>query len=208
MKDYCRQSAASKGLANCHSCSLVSPVELGTCPRCQTELHLRKPNNLQVTLAYLVTALLLYIPANLWPMMVTEKLGQVEHNTIVGGIIVLWKDGSEPIAIVVFVASVLVPIIKFIILFLLCFSVYFSGMLCPAKRLKLYRMTELIGRWSMVDIFVVAILVALIQLDHLLNVQPGTGTIAFAGSVILTMIAAKSFDPRVLWDDYDRKCQQ
>ena len=206
MNDYCRQSAASQQLANCSSCSLVSPVELGQCPRCQTQLHLRKPLSLQLTMAYLITALLLYIPANLWPMMVTEKLGQVEYNTIIGGIIVLWQDGSEPIAIVVFVASVLVPIIKFIILFMLCFSVYFSGLLCPAKRLKLYRLTELIGRWSMVDIFVVAILVALIQLEQLLNVQPGSGTVAFAGVVILTMIAAKSFDPRVLWDDFDRKC--
>ncbi|WP_435274502.1 paraquat-inducible protein A [Psychrobium sp. nBUS_13] len=208
MNDYCRQSAASQQLANCSSCSLVSPIELEKCPRCQTQLHLRKPLNLQLTMAYLITALLLYIPANLWPMMVTEKLGQVEYNTIVGGIIVLWQEGSEPIAIVVFVASVLVPIIKFIILFMLCFSVYFSGLLCPVKRLKLYRLTELIGRWSMVDIFVVAILVALIQLDHLLNVQPGSGTIAFAGVVVLTMIAAKSFDPRVLWDDFDRKCDR
>jgi len=161
--------------------------------------------NLQLTMAYLVTALLLYIPANLWPMMVTEKLGQIEYNTILGGIVLLWQEGSQPIAIIVFVASVLVPIIKFIILFMLCFSVYFSHVLCPSKRLKLYRLTELIGRWSMVDIFVVAILVALIQLDHLLNVQPGSGTIAFAAVVILTIMSAKSFDPRVLWDDYDAK---
>lgn len=205
MKKYCHHSAARQGLANCETCSLVSPVSMEKCPRCQTALHLRKPASLQLTMAYLITALLLYIPANLWPMMVTEKLGSVEYNTIVGGIIVLWRDGSEPIAIIVFIASVLVPIIKFIILFMLCFSVYFSQLLCPNKRLKLYRLTEFIGRWSMVDIFVVAILVALIQLDHLLNVQPGSGTIAFAAVVILTMIAAKSFDPRVLWDDFDAK---
>jgi len=205
MTHYCRNSAARKGLANCHSCSLVSPVSAIKCPRCQTELHLRKPMNLQLTMAYLVTALLLYIPANLWPMMVTEKLGQIEYNTILGGIVLLWQEGSQLIAVIVFIASVLVPIIKFIILFMLCFSVYFSHALCPSKRLKLYRLTELIGRWSMVDIFVVAILVALIQLDHLLNVQPGSGTIAFAAVVILTIMSAKSFDPRVLWDDYDAK---
>jgi paraquat-inducible protein A len=205
MIHYCRNSAASKGLANCHSCSLVSPISEENCPRCQTTLHLRKPLNLQLTMAYLVTALLLYIPANLWPMMVTEKLGKVEYNTILGGIVLLWQEGSQPIAIIVFIASVLVPIIKFIILFMLCFSVYFSQVFCPSKRLKLYRLTEFIGRWSMVDIFVVAILVALIQLDHLLNVQPGSGTIAFAAVIILTIMSAKSFDPRILWDDYDSK---
>lgn len=206
MSDYCVNSAAAKGLANCHACSLVSPIEAGYCPRCNTKLNLRKPMNLQLTLAYLITALLLYIPANLWPMMVTEKLGQIEYNTILGGIILLWEEGSEPIAIIVFVASVLVPIIKFIILIMLYCSVYFTTLLCPQKRLRLYRLTELIGRWSMVDIFVVAILVALIQLDHLLNVQPGSATIAFAAVVILTIMSAKSFDPRVLWDDYDSKC--
>lgn len=205
MSHYCRDSAASKGLANCHSCSLVSPVYLKKCPRCHTDLHLRKPMALQLTMAYLFTALLLYIPANLLPMMITEKLGQVESSTILGGIILLWQEGSQPIAIIVFIASVLVPVMKFIILLLLCFSVYFPQRLCPQKRLKLYRLTELIGRWSMVDIFVVAILVALFQLERLLNVQPGSGTIAFAAVVILTIVSAKSFDSRILWDDDDKK---
>jgi len=133
-------------------------------------------------------------------MMVTEKLGQVEYNTILGGIILLWKEGSHPIAVVVFVASVIVPILKFIILYYLCFCSLNPGAISAKTRTNLYRLTELIGRWSMVDIFVVAVLVALIQLDHLLNVQPGNGTIAFAGVVILTMFSAKAFDPRILWD--------
>ncbi len=205
MTHYCHNSAAAKGFANCHSCSLVSPITEVKCPRCQTQLHLRKPQSLQMTMAYLFTALLLYIPANLWPMMVTEKLGQVEHSTILGGIILLWQDGSHPVAVIVFIASVLVPIIKFLILLLLCFSVYFSHILCPHKRLKLYLLTELIGRWSMVDLFVVAILVALIQLEHLVNVQPGSGAIAFSGVVILTIMSAKSFDSRILWDEHNKK---
>jgi len=205
MIHYCRESAAAKGLANCHSCSLVSPIHLEQCPRCQTRLHLRKPLTLQLTMAYLFTALLLYIPANLWPIMITEKLGQIESSTILGGIVLLWQEGSQPIAIIVFIASVLVPVVKFIVLLLLCFSVYFPQRLCPHKRLKLYRLTELIGRWSMVDIFVVAILVALFQLDRLLNVQPASGAIAFAAVVILTIMSAKSFDPRILWDDDDKK---
>lgn len=174
--------------------------ELTVCPRCNARLSTRRTHSLQITLALLITAFLLYIPANLLPMMVTEKLGQVEYNTILGGIIVLWEEGSQPIAIVVFVASVLVPILKFIILFYLCFCAMMQGAISAKTRVNLYRLTEFIGRWSMVDIFVVAVLVALIQLDHLLNVQPGNGTIAFAAVVILTMFAANSFDPRLLWD--------
>jgi len=142
----------------------------------------------------------LFIPANLLPMMVTEQLGEVEHNTIIGGIILLWQEGSQPIAIVVFIASVIVPVIKFIILFFLCYCAAFGSALSAKTRVNLYRLTELIGRWSMVDIFVVAVLVALIHLDHLLNVEPGNGTIAFAGVIILTMFAANAFDPRILWD--------
>ncbi|MDP2561440.1 paraquat-inducible protein A [Psychrobium sp. 1_MG-2023] len=205
MTKYSEGSAASQGLANCPSCNLLSDACLEHCPRCQAPLSLRKPYSLQVTLSLLITALLLYIPANFLPIMVTEKLGQIEYNTILGGIIVLWKEGSQPIAIVVFIASVLVPIIKFIILFSLCFSIYFPQMLSENRRVKLYRLTEFIGRWSMVDIFVVAILVALIQLDHLLNVQPGLGAVAFAAVVIVTIFAANAFDPRILWDNFNQQ---
>lgn len=201
MTQYSEGSAAANGLVNCLACGFVAQQSVADCPRCHAKLNVRSAGSLQITLALLVTALLLYIPANLLPMMVTEKLGQVEYNTILGGIVVLWEEGSHPIAIVVFVASVLVPVIKFIILFYLCFFAMKPHSVSAKTRINLYRLTEFIGRWSMVDIFVVAVLVALIQLDHLLNVQPGNGTIAFAGVVILTMLAAHSFDPRILWDN-------
>ena len=123
MTHYSEGSAAINGLVNCTECGLVAKKELTVCPRCNARLSPRRIYSLQVTLALLITAFVLYIPANLLPMMVTEKLGQVEYNTILGGIIVLWEEGSEPIAVVVFVASVLVPVLKFIILFmLLCHS--------------------------------------------------------------------------------------
>jgi len=200
MADYSEGSAAANGLVNCTECGLVAGQQLTVCPRCNARLRQRYAYSLQMTLALLITALLLFIPANLLPMMVTEKLSQVDHTTILGGIVLLWEEGSEPIAVVVFVASVVVPVLKFIILFYLCFCAMFDSTLSEKSRVNLYRLTEFIGRWSMVDIFVVALLVALIQLDHLLNVQPGNGTIAFAGVVILTMFAAHAFDPRILWD--------
>ena len=201
MTKFSKDSAASFGLANCLGCGLVSPVKIQQCPRCHAALNLRKPRSLQLSFALLVTALIIFIPANIIPIMITEKLTKVEHLTIIGGIIELWEDGSQPIAVVVFVASVLVPIIKFIILFLLYFSVKFAPGMSVSKRIKLYRLTHFIGRWSMVDIFVMAVLVALIQMDHFLSVLPGGGAIAFAAVIILTIFAANSFDPRILWDN-------
>lgn len=200
MTDYSPGSAASQGLASCHSCGLLSAVAAKHCPRCHAPLYLRKPNSIQKTLALLFTALMFYIPANLFPIMTTEQLGIAEPATIVGGIIVLWEMGSYPIAIIVFVASVMVPILKFIILFWLCYCVHFSPNINALERTFLYRATEFIGRWSMVDVFVVAILVALIQLGTVLNVTPGIAALTFAAAVILTMIAAMAFDPRLLWD--------
>jgi len=193
-------SAAAIGLANCHSCGQLSPHLITHCPRCHARLHLRTPYSLQKTLAFLLTALIFYIPANLFPIMTSEQLGVIEATTIIGGIIVLWEMGSYPIAVVVFVASVLVPIVKFIILFWLCYCAKFGSPMSAKELSVLYRTTEFIGRWSMVDVFVVAVLVALIQLGTLLNVQPGIAAITFAMMVILTIIAAQMFDPRLLWD--------
>lgn len=188
------------GLANCHSCGKLSSHLVERCPRCHAALHLRTPHSIQKTLALLITALIFYIPANLFPIMVSEQLGVIEATTIIGGIIVLWEMGSQPIAIVVFVASVVVPITKFIILFWLCYCAKFGSAVSPKELSSLYRVTEFIGRWSMVDVFVVAVLVALIQLGTVLNVQPGVAALTFAMMVILTIVAAEIFDPRLLWD--------
>ena len=208
MTQYSSDSAAEQGLASCQSCGKLSTVSNKFCRRCRAPLHLRKPYNIQKTLALLITALMFYIPANLYPIMATEQLGMIESANIVEGVIALWEMGWQPIAMVVFIASVIVPVTKFIILFWLCYSVRFNTHIDAAERAVLYRITEFIGRWSMVDVFVVAILVALIQLGSLLNVRPGIAALTFAISVVLTMIAAMTFDPRLLWDKLESSDQQ
>ncbi len=200
MSNYSTGSAASLGLQCCHHCGLLAPETQGHCQRCHTRLALRKPHSLQRTWAYLITAILLYIPANLQPIMKTQLLGQEELSTIVGGVLLLWDMGSYPIALVIFIASVVVPMGKMLALMWLALSVSGRHRRWPRQRTLTYRLTELVGRWSMVDVFVVAILVALIQLGQLMSIYPGSAALAFAGVVIFTMLAAHSFDPRLIWD--------
>ena len=192
--------AAAQGLAGCHTCGKVSPVALGLCPRCGSHLHLRKPESIQRTVALMLAAAALYIPANILPIMTVVELGDVTENTIVGGMMSFWKSGAYPIAIVIFTASILIPLLKMVSLTWLCLAA--SGKLHPSPGMlgKLYWFTELLGRWSMVDIFVVGILVALVQLGNYMTITPGPGALAFAGVVVITMFAAMSFDPRLLWD--------
>jgi paraquat-inducible protein A len=196
--------AATHGLAGCHSCGKVSTVDLGKCPRCGTPLHLRKPNSITRTVALMIAAAILYIPANLLPIMTIVELGDVSENTIVGGMLTFWRSGAYPIAIVIFTASILIPFLKIIALTWLCLAA--SGRLHPSPAMlgKIYWFTELLGRWSMVDIFVVGILVALVQLGNYMTITVGPGAIAFSGVVVLTMFAAMSFDPRLLWDRFDQ----
>ena len=196
--------AAAQGLAGCHTCGKVSPVSVGNCPRCGSHLHLRKPHSIQRTMALMLAAVALYIPANILPIMTVVELGDVTENTIVGGMMTFWKSGAYPIAIVIFTASILIPLLKIIALSWLCLAA--SGKLNPSPGMlgKIYWFTELLGRWSMVDIFVVGILVALVQLGNYMTITPGPGALAFAGVVVLTMFAAMSFEPRLLWDRLDR----
>jgi paraquat-inducible protein A len=195
--------AARVGLAGCHTCGKVSPVALGDCPRCGTHLHLRKPNSIQRTIALMIAAAALYIPANILPIMTVVELGDITENTIFTGMRTFWRQGAYPIAIVIFTASILIPLLKIIALSWLCLAA--SGKLNPSPGMlgKVYWFTELLGRWSMVDIFVVGILVALVQLGNYMTITPGPGALAFAGVVVLTMFAAMSFDPRLLWDRYE-----
>ena len=200
MNGYPSGTAAALGLACCHTCGKVSDAGLGHCPRCGAGIHLRFPNSLQTTVALLITAVILFLPANLLPIMHTEQFGRVTANTILGGVIRLWEHGSYPIALVIFIASILIPIAKIITLAWLCWTVrqaYAGG---PEERALLYRVTEFIGRWSMIDVFVVAVLVALIQLGGLLTIRAGPAALAFAGVVITTMLAALTFDSRLIWD--------
>lgn len=200
-KDFPR--AAALGLAGCETCGKVSPVTMESCPRCASRLHLRKPLSIQKTLAYLTVAAAFYVPANLLPMIVVTQIGGTTESTILEGMVEFWGSGSYPIAIVVFLASIMIPLIKMTSLLWLCGAA--SGMLHPsAKALsKVYLVTELLGRWSMVDVFVVAILVVLVQLGAFMTVRPGAAAFAFCLVVIFTMLAAMSFDPRLLWDRFD-----
>lgn len=192
------------GLAGCHACGKVSPVEAGKCPRCGTVLHMRKSNSIQRTIALLIAASALYVPANLLPIMSVLEFGGTSSKTIITGMVEFWQSGAYPIAIVIFTASILIPLLKIVALVWLCAAA--CGKVDPSPKIlgRIYWLTELLGRWSMVDIFVVAILVAMVQLGAYMTVLPGPGALAFAGVVILTMFAAMSFDPRLLWDRLER----
>ena len=193
-------TAAAEGLALCHTCGHLDRAELHHCSRCGDELHLRKTDSLQRSLAWLITAVILYIPANVLPIMNTVQLGRGDPATILGGVVLLLKLGSIPIAAVIFIASVMVPLAKMFALFYLVWNGYRKDPASAMQCTKIYRLTELVGKWSMVDVFVVAILVALIQLTGLLVILPGPAAVAFAGVVVSTMLAAHAFDTRLIWD--------
>jgi paraquat-inducible protein A len=198
-------TAAARNLAACHLCFKLAPAELHRCPRCHSALHPRKPDSIQRTLALLVTACLLYIPANLYPIMITDQLGTSEASTILGGVILLIHHDAVLVALVIFLFSVMVPIGKLIALFYLVWTVRRHSLITPRQRTFLYQITEFVGKWSMVDVFVVAILVALVHLGGLLSIRPGIAAVCFAGVVIVTMIAAECFDPRLIWDELEEK---
>jgi paraquat-inducible protein A len=171
------------------------------CPRCGSPVHLRKPNSIGTTWALLLAAMIMYLPANLLPVMATTYLGNTQADTIMSGVIYLLHH-DWPLAVIVFVASVLVPLLKILALLYLLISVQRRSPLRKAQRTRLYRVTELVGRWSMVDVFVVALMAALVQVGALATIEPGGGALAFATVVILTMLAAMSFDARLIWDQY------
>jgi paraquat-inducible protein A len=201
-------TAASQDLASCHLCLKLAPKSLHHCPRCGSAMHLRKYNSIERTLALLITAVILYIPANVLPIMITDQLGRSEESTIIGGVVLLIKLGSIPIAAVIFIASVMVPLGKMIMMFYLCWSLKRGAPGTERQRTVFYRVTELMGKWSMIDVFVVAILVALVHLGGVLVIRPGIAAMAFAGVVIVTMIAAECFDPRLMWDQLDETSEE
>jgi paraquat-inducible protein A len=196
---------ANQGLAGCHICEKVSPISLGCCPRCGGRLYFRKPASIHRTIALVIAAAALYVPANLLPILTIRERGVPRDKTILSGLVEFWEMGSYPIAIVIFSASILIPILKIVALLWLCGAA--TGKIPYSVKVmgKVYWVTELLGRWSMVDIFVVAILVAMVQLGNYMTVTPGAGALAFAGVVILTMFAAMSFDPKLLWDRLEYK---
>lgn len=192
------------GLTSCEVCGLLSRPSNqnapGHCPRCGEKLAFRKHNAIQRTWALIIAAAICYIPANLMPVMITTTLGAPEPDTIISGAVLLYDTGSWPLALIVLIASVVIPLAKLIALAYLLITVQRGSIRSQRERVRLYRLIEVIGRWSMLDVFVVTFVVALIQLQPLMSVAPGAGVLFFATVVILTMIAAETFDPRLIWD--------
>jgi paraquat-inducible protein A len=197
-------TAARAGLFVCHDCGLLSKagahVHEADCPRCGAHLHFRKPNSLARTWAFLVAAMVLYIPANVLPVMDTSSLFGAQKDTIMSGVVYLWTSGSWPLAVVVFIASVAVPMLKILALVFLVLTAQRRSTWLLERRTRIYRLVELVGRWSMLDIYVITILVALVQFSALATIKAGPAAIAFGAVVVLTMFAARSFDPRLIWD--------
>lgn len=195
---------------SCHSCSLILPQDEpenahGKCPRCNSALHYRKPDSINRTWALLVASLICYIPANLLPIMTVISFGEGEPDTIISGVKALIAAEMYPIAALVFIASIFVPMLKIGILAYLLVSVQMRSQWRLRERTMLYRITEAIGRWSMLDIFMISILAGLVKLGAIATIAPNLGAVFFAAVVILTMIAATAFDPRLIWDVADER---
>lgn len=197
-------SAASLGMASCHACGLLCRMPglaaAACCPRCDARLHARKPDSVARTWALIVTAFMMYIPANTLPILDSRSLLEAESSTIMSGVVLFWNSGSWFIAALIFIASVVVPLTKLIALSVLLISVQRRTSWRPQQRTQLYRLVEFIGRWSMLDIYVVALTVALVQLESFASIEAGPAALAFGAVVVLTMIAAHTFDPRLIWD--------
>jgi len=199
-------TAQRAGLISCRTCHLSSripPIEEGipACPRCGTALHSRKPNSLARTWALLISAAVLYIPANVLPITISSSIGSTtQADTIISGVIFFYLEGSRLIAVIIFVASIFIPIFKLLTLCYLLLSVQLRWLRRPLDRARLYRLIELVGRWSMIDVFVITLMIALIKLGAVGNLAAGPGGLYFAAVVVITIFASNSFDPRLIWD--------
>ena len=204
-------TAQEASLVSCHSCHLLSRMRSDhqtrglSCPRCGAALHRRKVNSIARTWALVLAAFICYIPANVLPITHVTSFGKVQSDTIMSGVIYFIHSGSWYIALVIFVASVFVPLIKLLILTGLLISVQRKTTWRRKDRTRLYRITEAIGRWSMVDIYVVTILVALVRMGALADIDAGSGAVFFGAVVVITMFAAMSFDPRLIWDTKEQQ---
>jgi len=197
-------TALEAGLVSCRTCGLLSQsTDFGDpdrCPRCAAKLESRVPQSVQRTWALVIAAAICYVPANLFPVLTTTALGSTDSDTILGGVIFLYDSGSWPLALIVLVASVMIPLGKILGLVFLLVSVQRRKVRNRHQSSRMYRVIETIGRWSMLDVFVDTFVVALVQLQPLMSVEPGPGVVFFMAVVVLTMLAAKSFDARLLWD--------
>jgi paraquat-inducible protein A len=197
-------SAMELGLQSCEDCGLLSrprPGEAeGRCPRCDAALEFRKPDSLQRTWAFVIGAAVCYIPANLLPVLTTTTAAGAESDTILQGVVLLWSPTGWPLSLIVLFASIMIPSAKILALIYLLVSIQRGSAANNGERIRLYRMVEFIGRWSMVDVFVDTFTASLIQLQPLMSVEPASGLFFFAAVVVLTMLAVESFDPRLIWN--------
>ncbi len=202
--DHLQEHRHAESAIGCHTCGHVvayADHEHGAgCPRCQATLHHRKTNSLSRTWALLIAAAIFYVPANIYPIMTVISFGQGAPDTILSGVIHLIEADQWPIAALVFFASIFVPVLKIGLITFLLISVHMKSAWRPRERTLTYRLTEFIGRWSMIDIFMISILVALVKLEAIATIAAGPGAVAFSAVIILTMLSAMSFDPRLIWD--------
>jgi paraquat-inducible protein A len=192
--------ARERQLSLCHICGYACDEHLSCCPRCDSAVHRRKPDSITRTWAFLIAGLIFYVPANLLPVMFTSLLGNSSENTIMSGVIEFFESGSWDIAILIFIASVVVPGIKFLVLGMLLITCQRRSRWAMVERARLYRFIELIGYWSMLDVLVVALVASLVQFRELSTIEPRIGILFFGLVVVMTMFAAMSFDPRLIWD--------
>lgn len=213
-RDLSMRRAMNEGIAQCPHChrllrmKQVAPSQRALCPRCGGVVGFRKPDSLARTWAWLITAAILLVPANVYPVMTVISMGKGEPDTIMSGVIHLMDAGMYPIAAVVFIASVFVPLMKLAGILVLLLVVHWRLRLSPRQCTVMYRWIEFIGRWSMLDLFMISILVTLVDLGAIASVAAGTGATAFASVVVTTMFAAASFDPRLLWDLEERDLEE
>ena len=197
-------TAASQNIVACDACGLAQQAnfegERLSCLRCSSPMQFRKSNSINRTWALVIAAYVLIIPANLMPVMDTGSLFGTENDTIFGGVVFLWNSNSQILAIILFCASIVIPFAKLFSLTFLLISIRRHSTWKPEFRARLYRIVEMIGRWSMIDVYVATMLTALVQFGNLLSIRAGIGAIAFATVVVLTILAARSFDPRLIWD--------
>ncbi len=192
------------GLARCETCELTVRAahdKVGVCPRCRTPVHVRSHKGNQQSIALVLAAIALYFPANALPVMHTVEFPLDRNDTILSGIIYLWQQGSWDLAVLVFAASIMVPILKLGALGYLLLMSRHHAQTHRYGRTRLYRVLEVIGHWSMLDVFVVALLTAVVQLGRFAHIEPGPGVLPFAAVVVLTMLASASFEQRSIWDD-------
>jgi paraquat-inducible protein A len=197
-------TAMANGLQTCETCGLLSrpaagEVE-GRCPRCDAETVFRKHGSIERTWAFVIAAAICYVPANLLPVMETSSATGSSTDTIMQGVILLWSPTGWPLSLIVLFASIMIPSAKILALAYLLITVQRGSIESNTQRVRLYRTVEIVGRWSMVDVFVDAFTVALVQLQPLMSIEPGPGLFFFAAVVVLTMLAVESFDPRLIWD--------